>query len=120
MPLKPVDLLEKIRRYESMHIVFWLMKDSCCMLQLKPLGVCMIFPTVFLALYLVIKTVGTRDFYLNMAILFWICANSYWMVVEFFFEDAHKNLAAIPFALGFIFVALFYLPSIRKKYANPS
>jgi hypothetical protein len=113
-------LFEKIRRYESLHIVFWLMKDSCWMMQFKVLGVCMIIPTVFLAAYLVVKTIGTRDFFLNTAILFWISANSYWMVVEFFFEDAHKHLAAIPFALGFIFVGLFYLPSIRKKYAKPA
>ena len=110
-----MDLFEKIRRYESMHIVFWLVKDSCWMMEFKSLGAVMIIPTVFLALYLAVKTFKTRDFYINMAILCWISANSYWMIVEFFFENQHKNLAAIPFALGFIFVVLFYIAIGKRK-----
>jgi hypothetical protein len=91
------------------------MKDSCWMLELKLLGTCMIFPTVFLAVYLAVKTVGTRDFYLNTAIFFWISANSFWMLMEFFNENQYKNFAAIPFALGFVFVAVFYLVSGKVK-----
>jgi hypothetical protein len=110
-----MDLLEKIRRYESMHIVFWLVKDSCWMLEQKVLGTCMIIPTVALAAYLVFKTIRTRDFYINMAIFFWISANSFWMLMEFFNENQYKNFAAIPFALGFVFVGLFYIVSGKVK-----
>jgi len=113
-----MDLLEKIRRFESMHIVFWLVKDSCWMLEFKWLGASMIIPTVFLALYLVIKTFGTRDFYLNSAIFFWISANSFWMLMEFFNDNQYKNFAAIPFALGFIFIAFFYLTSNKKRISS--
>lgn len=110
-----MDLLDKIRKYESMHIVFWLIKDSCWMLEFKLLGTIMIVPTLFLAIYLVIKTLKTRDVYLNTAIFFWISANSFWMLMEFFNNNNYKNLAAIPFALGFVFVALFYFSGDAKK-----
>lgn len=90
------------------------------MLELRWLGGAMIIPTVLLAIYLVIKTIGTRDFYLNTAIFFWISANSYWMIVELFFNDVYRYFATIPFALGFIFVILFYLnsKSVKKESAQ--
>jgi len=110
-----MELLDKIRKYESLHIVFWLMKDSCWMLELKWLGALMIVPTVFLAVYISYKTINTRDIYINVAIFFWISANSFWMLMEFFNHNQHKNLAAIPFALGFVFVALFYFRNAKKK-----
>jgi hypothetical protein len=110
-----MDLLDKIRKYESMHIVFWLIKDSCWMMEWKWLGALMILPTVSLALYLVFKTTGTRDIFINIAIFFWISANSFWMLMEFFNDNQYKNFAAIPFALGFCFVAIFYLTGDSKK-----
>jgi len=114
-----MDLLDKLRRYESMHIVFWLMKDSCWMLELKTLGTLMIAPTLFLAVYLVIKTKGTKDVYINTAIFFWILANSFWMLMEFFNNNQHKNLASIPFAIGFLFVGAFYWNDHRTKTSTP-
>ncbi|MGZ4041208.1 MAG: hypothetical protein ACXVNR_11630 [Bacteroidia bacterium] len=113
-----MELLDKIRKYESMHIVFWLIKDSCWMLELKWLGALMIIPTVSLAIYLVFKTLKTRDMYINIAIFFWISANSYWMMMEFFNNNHNKNFAAIPFALGFVFVAAFYLSGGHKSVSK--
>ncbi len=98
-----------------MHIVFWLIKDSCWMLELKWLGAIMIIPTLFLAIYIVLKTIGTIDFYINMSVFFWISANSFWMLMEFFNNNLHKHYALIPFALGFVFVGLFFLKSRVKK-----
>jgi hypothetical protein len=103
-----MDLIEKIRRYESLHIVFWLIKDSCWMLELKMLGAIMIIPTLFIALYIVIQTLKTVDFYINMAIFFWISANSFWMLMEFFNDNQLRFYASIPFAFGFLFVGIFY------------
>lgn len=85
------------------------------MMEFKWLGATMIVPTVFLAIYLVFKTIGTRDFYLNMAIFFWISANSFWMLMEFFNNNLYKEYAALPFALGFVFVGLFYVQPLRNK-----
>ncbi|MCE3229108.1 MAG: hypothetical protein K0S32_3659 [Bacteroidetes bacterium] len=85
------------------------------MMEFKTLGAIMIAPTLLLAVYLVIKTIGTRDFYLNMAIFFWITANSFWMIMEFFNDDMYRHYAAIPFGLGFVFVILFYVTAGKAK-----
>src|SRR6185369_9528908 len=103
-----MDLLDKIRKYESMHIVFWLIKDTCWMLELKWLGAIMMVPTLFLAAYLIYKTWLMIDVYINTAILFWIMANSFWMMMEFFNDNQLKYFASIPFGLGFVFVGVFY------------
>ncbi len=91
-----------------MHILLWLIKDSCWMLELKVLGLIMVVPTVILAFYIVLKTIKTIDVYINAAVFFWISANSFWMMMEFFNNNKFKELAIIPFALGIVFVALFY------------
>lgn len=110
-----MELLNKIRKYESMHVVFWLIKDSCWMLELKLLGAIMIIPTLFLALFIVFKTRKTIDFYINTAIFFWITANSFWMLMEFFNHNMYKDYAVIPFAFGFLCVGLFYFKIQKLK-----
>ncbi|MBA3664136.1 MAG: hypothetical protein H0W61_08015 [Bacteroidetes bacterium] len=115
-----MELWDKIRKYESMHIVFWLIKDTCWMLELRWIGALMIFPTLSLAVYLVYKTLKTHDVYINIAIFFWIAANSFWMMMEFFNENHYKNFAAIPFGLGFAFVALFYFSGDSKRTHTPN
>lgn len=113
-----MDLFDKIRKFENLHIVFWLVKDTCWMLELKWLGALMILPTVALAVYLVIKTLKLREFFINMAIFFWISANSFWMIMEFFNDNQFKYFASIPFGLGFVFVAIFYF--LPKKAEQPA
>lgn len=85
------------------------------MLELKWLGALMVVPTVFLAVYIVYKTLQSTEVYLNIAVFFWISANSFWMLMEFFNNNQYKHFAAIPFALGFVFVIIFYLTTYRKK-----
>lgn len=114
-----MHVLEKIRRFENLHIAFWLIKDTCWMLELKWLGAIVMIPTLYLAVYLVIKTYKTPGFLINLSVFFWIFANSYWMMMEFFNHNHYKNLASIPFALGFIFVGIFYLKYEFKKTPNP-
>jgi len=114
-----MSLLEKIRKFENLHIVFWLIKDTCWMLELRWLGTIVMFPTLFLAIYLVIKTIGTPNVLINISIFFWIFANSFWMMMEFFNHNHYKNYASIPFALGFVFVAIFYIKHEFKKAPNP-
>ena len=112
-----MELLDKIRKYESLHIVFWLVKDSCWMLELKTLGALMIIPTIFIAVYILVKTRKTVDAYINAAILFWISANSFWMLMEFFNDNELRYFASIPFGLGFVFVAIFYWRDYVAKRA---
>lgn len=109
---------ENIRKHENLHIVFWLIKDSCWMLEFRWLGILMIIPTLSIALLIVFATRKTVDLYINLGILFWICANSMWMYVEFFTEGDYKLAAAIPFALGFLFTGIFYYKTICAKQAS--
>lgn len=108
----------RYRKMENLHIVFWLLKDiSWCMIW-KPLGIAMIFPTLIIAIVIAFRT---RQFMSevchNVAIVVWITANSYWMVSEFLHFDANplfgdftfKHLAIIPFMIGLIILAYYYL-----------
>ncbi|WP_317898548.1 hypothetical protein [Aurantibacillus circumpalustris] len=103
-----MDLLDKLRKYENLHIIFWLIKDTCWMLEFKWLGTFVMIPTLFLALFIIFKSIKTKELFLNTAIFFWISANSFWMMMEFFNHDHYKNFAGIPFGLGFIFIGVFY------------
>ena len=108
----------RYRKMENLHIVFWLFKDiSWCMIW-RPLGIAMIFPTLFFA---IVITIRTRQFMSevchNLAIVFWITANAYWMISEFFHFDTNslfgeysfKHLAIIPFILGILCLAFYYM-----------
>lgn len=107
------------RVYEHLHIPCWLVKDICWGLEFKTLGVCMIFPTLFLAIILSIKTrKNLPELFPNIAIALWITANSIWMCDEFF-ELGIKELCFIPFIFGLLIVGywlVFYFPSIWKQY----
>ena len=113
----------RYRKMENMHIVFWLLKDvSWCMIW-KPLGLAMIFPTLFIAIVIAWRTKEIQsELAHNLAIIFWISANSYWMISEFFGFDTMdvwngfegKHLALIPFAIG-IFILLYYY-IFQKKH----
>jgi len=104
--------------YENLHIPFWLMKDSCWALQLKLLGVLMIFPTFSLSLLIVFRTRKNLPVMLpNLAISFWILANSIWMCDEFF-ELGIKWVCYIPFLTGLaiIFFWLFaFFPKMWRE-----
>ncbi len=117
----PVDELysipSKYRKMENMHIIFWLLKDiSWCMIW-KLLGVVMIFPTLMIAIFISWRTRKIKsELAHNLAVAFWITANSYWMISEFFHFDTvqiigsieGKHLAIIPFAIGMIILAYYY------------
>ena len=106
------------RRMENLHIVFWLFKDiSWCMIW-KPLGIAMIIPTLAIAFIIAARTrqyIG--EWCHNLAVVFWITANSYWMVSEFLHFDTNvligdytfKHLAIIPFVMGIIVLGYYYL-----------
>lgn len=85
------------------------------MLKLKLLGVIMVVPTVAIAAIIVYVSRKTKDVYLNLAVLCWILANSYWMCIEFFSDEKYRLWAAIPFSLGFVFVGIYYGKLLLKK-----
>lgn len=73
------------RFLENLHIPMWLIKDTCWMLQFKFLGTLIAFPTIGMALYLILITRNfPKRFWPNVAVFFWISANSTWMFGEFY------------------------------------
>jgi hypothetical protein len=108
----------RFRKMENMHIIFWLLKDvSWCMIW-KPLGIAMIIPTLLIAIVIAWRTRDIRsELAHNLAIVFWITANAYWMISEFLHFDTvsvwkqfeGKHLALIPFIFGICILANYYI-----------
>ncbi len=108
----------RYRKMENMHIVFWLIKDiSWCMIW-KELGMIMIVPTLSVAIWISWRTRAIRsELAHNLAVVFWISANAYWMISEFFEFDTTpvwqnftgKHLALIPFVIGVIILSYYYI-----------
>lgn len=108
----------RYRIMENLHIVFWLFKDLSWCLVWKPLGIIMMVPTLTISIIIAWRTRNlVSELCHNLAICIWICANSYWMISEFFHFDEHivignityKNLAVIPFAIGILILAFYYI-----------
>lgn len=114
----------RYRKLENMHIAFWLMKDiSWCMIW-KTLGIIMIVPTLSVAIYIAYRTRTIKsELAHNLAIVFWISANAYWMISEFFGFDATivwrnytgKHMAIIPFTIGAAILLYYYLVQRHKE-----
>lgn len=108
----------RFRQMENMHIVFWLMKDiSWCMIW-KLLGVAMIIPTLSIAIVIAWRTRHIKsELAHNLAIAFWISANSLWMISEFLHFDSMviwkeftgKHLALVPFVAGALILLYYYV-----------
>ena len=108
----------RYRKMENLHILFWLLKDiSWCMIW-RPLAIAMIIPTFTISIVIAYRTRQyMSEVCHNLAISFWIAANSYWMISEFLHFDTdvlfgdftYKHLALIPFLLGLIMLLYYYL-----------
>lgn len=115
----------KYRRMENMHILFWLVKDTCWCLSFKWLGIVMVIPTLLIAALICWRTRNIiSEFTHNLAVIFWICANSFWMMTEFFgYPESTKYYALIPFGLGMavlVYYYVFYAPHEDKEVAIQS
>lgn len=108
----------RYRKMENLHIVFWLFKDIAWCMIWKPLGIAMIFPTLTIAIIIAWRTRHIMsELTHNLAIVLWISANSYWMISEFLHFDgdvvygniSYKLLSVIPFTLGILVLAYYYL-----------
>jgi|688.fasta_scaffold19948_5 hypothetical protein len=100
---------ERLRKIENLHIIFWLTKDLCWCLLSKDVAIAMIYPTIAIALWVVIKTRKIMsEFAHNLAVLFWISANSIWMYGELTCEDCTRPQALLFFAAGMLTLAAYY------------
>ena len=118
----------RFRSMENMHIAFWLMKDISWCLIWKVLGITMIVPTLSVAIWIAWKNRQLKsELAHNLAIVFWISANAYWMISEFFHFDAiqiwngyeGKHFALIPFVTGATILLYYYIvqrPKELKKH----
>ena len=121
------EIPARYRKMENMHIVFWLVKDvSWCMIW-KVLGIAMILPTLTIAILIAWRTREIKaELAHNLAVIFWISANAYWMISEFLrFDTMHvwrqfegRHLALIPFTIGVLILANYYLIQKRRLERN--
>jgi hypothetical protein len=107
----------KFRRMENMHIIFWLLKDVSWCMGFRILGVVMVIPTLAISIWILLKNKQyVSEICHNLAIVFWISANSFWMTSEFFSFDetpilfglSGKHCAMIPFILGMLCLVYYY------------
>ncbi|MBK7388790.1 MAG: hypothetical protein IPI23_06865 [Bacteroidetes bacterium] len=106
--------LKKIRGYENLHILLWLLKDTCWVMLWEIPGLIMIIPTIGVAFHITWFRRHVRvDLFHNLAVCCWISANSIWMIGEFFFDDKLRIPAMVLFVSGLITVAYYYISKSR-------
>lgn len=106
---------DKLREYENFHIVLWLLKDTCWVMDFKIPGLIMILPTIAVALHITwLHRKSNAELLHNLAVVSWISANSVWMIGEFFYEDTLRPIATVFFIIGLLMVASYYF-IVRPK-----
>ena len=113
----------RFRRIENLHIFFWLVKDISWAMLWKPIGMFMLIPTLTVA---IIITWQTRkifsELFHNLAVVFWITANGYWMIIEFYgYDEELRMYTSIPFTIGLVFIVIYYafiLPREKRRMAE--
>lgn len=106
-----------IRRYENLHILLWLLKDTCWVLLWKTGGMLMIVPTIAVAVHITwLRRKIKAELYHNLAVCLWISGNSIWMTGEFFYDDTFRGPALLLFTAGLISMVYYYV----SEYYHPS
>ena len=111
-------MIDRLRKFENVHIVLWLIKDTCWIQDFKLAGMVMVVPTMGVALYITwLSRTVAREFAHNLAVCCWILANSIWMTGEFFFNDTTRPMATVFFVLGLAIIAGYYVKSWLRSRA---
>ena len=114
--------IKKIREYENLHILMWLLKDTCWVMLWREAGMVMIIPTIAVAIHITwLRRDIIADLFHNLAVCFWISANSIWMIGEFFGWDENligpyglRQFSLIPFILGLSVLFYYYFVLSRQ------
>lgn len=107
---------------EYAHVLLWLLKDTCWAMHWTTFGSIMVVPTV-LAAYVITWIQRKRAVVLvhNLAISFWISANSLWMLAEFYeMEPQLKPWAVVGFGLGLAILLGWYAVQGWQKFLPKS
>lgn len=112
-----MEVLRKIKKLESLHILLWLIKDSSWMLEFEWFSIIMIFPTLFVAIIIVYHSFKTKEVFLNLSVFCWILANSIWMYNDFFNDGDYKFAAGVLFVIGILFILYYYYKIFFKTNA---
>lgn len=117
---KMYSIPDRFRKIENLHILLWLAKDLCWAMLWRPLGIIMLVPTFTVAVLITWQTRHLKsELFHNLAVAFWICANGYWMIIEFWgYDEELRIYTAIPFSIGLFFIALYYLVILPKEKAK--
>lgn len=109
-------MFPNLRTSENFHIVLWLLKDLCWVMDLHVAGVVMVVPTVAMAVHI---TWQCRDdigeLLHSLSVVLWIVANSIWMLGEFFLSDSTRPLAAAFFVAGLLTVSWYYVVVLPRR-----
>jgi hypothetical protein len=108
-----------IRKFENLHILMWLLKDLCWVTLSELMGVIMIVPTIGLAIYITwLSRHEQAELFHNLAVCFWIGANSIWMIGEFFYDDSTRGIATAFFIIGLLFIGWYYALWLKNNHAG--
>lgn len=106
--------LQSLREYENLHIVLWLLKDTCWLMLWKTGGIIMIVPTVAVAFHITwLNRKNIDQLFHNIAVSNWICANAVWMIGEFF-----MTMPFVPLPVYFLFLVLSLWPFTTLSYCQ--
>jgi ABC-type iron transport system FetAB permease component len=100
-------------------VVFWLFKDMCWMMEFKTAGALLILPTLAMGFYVLYLSKHKLDSTIvNLATIFWICANSAWMLNDFY-SNLPKSVSLLFFIAG-ILTMFFYvwIAFIKPKFTT--
>lgn len=101
--------MKDTRKIENLHVALWLLKDCSWVSDWKFLGLFMVIPTLAVALKICWDTRHhTTDLIHNIAVTLWICANTTWMIGEFYYNDGTRDFAKVFFYSGIALLAAHY------------
>lgn len=97
-----------LRQLDNFHILTWLIKDICWVKEYKPGGMFMIVPTIGIAFLMAWKTRRYKArFYSNFSVFCWMCADSVWMMDDFYELNASAVTVGF-FITGILSMAYYY------------
>jgi len=102
--------MPSIRVNENLHIILWLVKDLAWLMEYELTGLVMVVPTVAMAFFITWQCRrNRRELFHAIAVIFWIFANSTWMIGDFFFEGRGHGISEALFIGGLVLLAIYYL-----------